>query len=369
MKIYVDMDGVLTNFEDAARDLGQGQGLRPDATEEEKNQMYRAIDEAGASFWANMKWTQDGKKLWNALRKLNPVLLSSPAQFRGAPSGKLTWVNREIPGTSLFLENQKSSYADRDSVLIDDMLKNVLGWRECGGVGIHHKDTDTTLAELRDILNQPRYKTVSHTLREVAAKVSILEALKKILSTPEWEKWVHEYFRNRKKEQKQAANWMKLPVLLAVMTVAQATGATTPEQVIDYVKSRETQVQKEVKPSQQDMKQLEDAIPFLVEESELNKLKAPRLVPYRLFKGMLGIKLDKGLKKVMPFMEHHPAFSMMSKEMKARYISDAFINKLNNPQHSQAKGILGDYLESKEESFDSLGDYVENYLKTKTLSA
>jgi len=367
MKIYVDMDGVLTNFEDAVRDLGQGQGLKQDATEEEKNQMYRAIDKAGVTFWENMKWAPDGKKLWNALKKYNPVLLSSPAQFRGAPSGKLTWVNREIPGTSLFLEDQKSFYADSDAILIDDMLKNVSAWRECGGVGIHHKDADTTLAELKEILDQPRYMTVSHAIRAVAAKVSILEAMKKILSTPQWEKWVHEYFR--KKEQKQAASWMKLPVMLAIMTVAQATGATTPEQVIDYVKSKQTQVQKDVKPSQQDLKQLEDAIPFLVEQSELNKLKTPWLVPYRLFKGMLGIKLDKGLETLLPFMDKHPAFSVLNTENKARYISDAFINKLKNPKYSQEKGILGDYLKSKEESFDSLGDYVENYLKKKALSA
>ena len=152
-KVYVDMDGVITDFKSAVLDLDASlnTALEENAPPDAKDRMFKAIEDAGPNFWANMSWTKDGKELLENIK--NPVLLSSPGRdgkFRTyAEEGKKIWVQNNCPGTPLFLEPDKFFYADRDSVLIDDMKENVDAWTYRGGVGILHKDTPSTLALLR----------------------------------------------------------------------------------------------------------------------------------------------------------------------------------------------------------------------------
>lgn len=152
MKLYVDMDGVLTDFDTAATAIGGAAGLKEDATPEEKQDMYNKIEAAGPEFWSNMPWKSDGKKLWNALKPFNPVLLSSPGKFMHAPRGKQDWVKKNLPGVPLFLDEDKYRWAERDAVLIDDSLPKILAWREMRGIGIHHKDAETTEKKLLSLL-------------------------------------------------------------------------------------------------------------------------------------------------------------------------------------------------------------------------
>lgn len=153
MKLYVDMDGCLTSFDSAVRAIGGEAGLADNATEEQKMDMYRKIDAAGLSFWADMPWKKDGKKLWSVIRVFYPVLLTSPGKFVYAIRGKQEWVRRELPGTQLFFSNSKEDYAERDSVLIDDMEKNIVSWREARGIGILHKSAEDTERQLLSLLS------------------------------------------------------------------------------------------------------------------------------------------------------------------------------------------------------------------------
>jgi len=158
-KVYVDMDGCLTDFERAVKDLGPGpaKGLPMDAGPADKQVMWTAIDKAGPDFWAKMKWKKDGKKLWNLVKGLDPVLLSSPGKERFAPAGKEIWVSENIPGTPLFLETDKYQYAqgveNEGAILIDDMQDNISSWNEAGGKGILHEDFEKTKEELEKLLN------------------------------------------------------------------------------------------------------------------------------------------------------------------------------------------------------------------------
>lgn len=153
MKLYVDMDGCLTDFNSAVRAIGGETGLLPNATEEQKMIMYRKIDNAGVSFWANMPWKEDGKKLWKVIRVFYPVILTSPGKFAYAVRGKNYWVKNNLPGTQLFFSNNKGDYAERDAVLIDDMAPNIVVWREVGGIGILHKNAKNTERQLLSLLS------------------------------------------------------------------------------------------------------------------------------------------------------------------------------------------------------------------------
>ena len=155
MKVFLDMDGVLTDFEKAVTQIGAQSGLGDDASEEDKIKMYKKIEDAGEEFWSTMEWKEDGRQLWEALRKFNPILLSAPGFFRGSVSGKKMWVKNNMPGVQLYIENDKYKYAEPDAILIDDMEKNVEAWKEAGGIGILHKSAPQTEREIIELALTP----------------------------------------------------------------------------------------------------------------------------------------------------------------------------------------------------------------------
>jgi len=173
LKIYLDMDDVLTAFSETVKALGAGSGLDMDALDEDRQRMYKAIEEAGEGFWAKMPWTKDGKDLWNFLKLYHPVLLSSPGKFRDAEPGKQTWVNRELPGVTLICDAEKYRYAERGSILIDDMKDNIEAWEEAGGTGILHTDASSTKEKLKELLKKPviKMRTLAEEVKSISLKV------------------------------------------------------------------------------------------------------------------------------------------------------------------------------------------------------
>lgn len=153
IKLFVDLDGVLTDFTYAVTQLGHEKGLDDGAPEKDKLAMYKAIDDAGLTFWRDMPWKQGGYRLWGMLSGYHPVLLSSPGKFIWALQGKQGWVSRNVPGTTLFLDENKAQWAERDAVLIDDMKKNIEAWTDHGGTGILYTDPDDTWEKLTALVS------------------------------------------------------------------------------------------------------------------------------------------------------------------------------------------------------------------------
>lgn len=136
------MDATLTDFEGSVKELGPeaARGLDDNADPEIKQKMYNAIEGSREKFWANMKWLPGSKQLWSWLSQFQPVLLSSPGLFSYARPGKIEWVKKNIPGTTLFLEPDKWRYAERCAILIDDSEENIIAWVNRGGIGVLFKN-------------------------------------------------------------------------------------------------------------------------------------------------------------------------------------------------------------------------------------
>jgi len=157
-KVYLDMDSCLTNFDKAVKKLGAkaAKGLSDDATEDERQYMYNVIERNRSQFWSGMEWMPKGQELWKVIKPYDPVLLSSPGKFKYAPAGKEDWVNKNLPGIPLFLDEDKYQYAEMDSVLIDDMKSNIISWQEAGGIGILYEgNPEMVKDELKNIMSQP----------------------------------------------------------------------------------------------------------------------------------------------------------------------------------------------------------------------
>lgn len=135
-KIYCDMDGVLTDFDRQFESLS---GVDPSTYIEMygKKRFWNLIDTGGEEFWSEMNWTAGGRKLWKFLEPHSPVLLSTPSTDPKSRTGKKKWVEVNLdPSPKLLLSFRKELYATPTSILIDDMDKNLIKWKEAGGIPI-----------------------------------------------------------------------------------------------------------------------------------------------------------------------------------------------------------------------------------------
>ena len=158
--IFLDMDGVLTDFVSAVRKLGEGpaKGLGDGPRQEDRQAMDKAVEEAGEAFWSKMPWMKDGRELWKVFKPFRPTILTAPGKFTTAKIGKTEWVRNNIPGTSLFFSNTKYEYVDRyePSILIDDQKPMIDAWEQAGGIGILHQSLANTERQFLELLwNNP----------------------------------------------------------------------------------------------------------------------------------------------------------------------------------------------------------------------
>jgi len=173
--IYLDMDGVLTDFDEDFKSIPNNTENLSFAEYDEKHGKFSAwgvIGEEGLKWWSEMTWRPDGKKLWNYMKKYDPTILSAPSRDPLSAKGKVIWVNRELgldiesatrspknhrweKDSRMILCSQKYLFSKRypNSILIDDTKKKITDWRKNGGIGILHTDTESTIREFEKIIS------------------------------------------------------------------------------------------------------------------------------------------------------------------------------------------------------------------------
>lgn len=152
-KIYLDMDGVLTDFKAMFKDID---GRSTEEIEKEGDEVFwKHVDDGGLKFWSDMYWVKGSKKLWNYVKNKNVSILSAPARrLPDSVKGKQIWISRElkpIPNVIFTRARNKKEYANSNSILIDDLEKNIKQWKAAGGIGILFKSANQTIGELKKI--------------------------------------------------------------------------------------------------------------------------------------------------------------------------------------------------------------------------
>lgn len=152
-KIYVDMDGVLTDWE---KQFETYSGVPVDnyiASHGKQNQ-YQFVNKNSPGFYANMDWMDDGKLLYNFLKDL-PIEILSHAPDEKAYVGKMMWIkNHDIKAKPNLVKNRqdKAKYASPTAILIDDKPENVEDFNKAGGIGLLHSNSVDTINKLKSIL-------------------------------------------------------------------------------------------------------------------------------------------------------------------------------------------------------------------------
>ena len=155
-KIYCDLDGVLVDF---IGGVMKKLRISREPYQDEINDFLSTLEGSSHKWWSSLDWTEGGKKLWNTLKDLNTEILSAcPQKCTIQPNvvkGKKMWVSKNLKltkGVNITTRKGKVKFVGKNTILIDDFIKNVNAWKAAGGIGIHHRTPQATVKELISIL-------------------------------------------------------------------------------------------------------------------------------------------------------------------------------------------------------------------------
>ena len=150
-QLFLDCDGVLADFDSAAEKVF-GMPAREAEHKLGLKTFWRKL-RAHEDFYGKLPLMPDARNLFDAVKHLNPIILTGCPLGRWAESQKHRWAAAHFPGTKMItcMAREKRMHMKPGDVLVDDSLKFRGVWEEAGGVLIHHTSADQTIAELKCI--------------------------------------------------------------------------------------------------------------------------------------------------------------------------------------------------------------------------
>ncbi len=145
MQLYVDMDGVLADFDQHHEDVF---GFRADKLLD--NVDWTAVRKI-PHFYLHIPPMKDLKELWTAISPLNPIVLTGVPYIKVAPGNKEAWIQKHL-GTDVEViccrSKEKCTYAEPGDILIDDWEKYKHLWVNAGGRWVTHVSAKDTIEQL-----------------------------------------------------------------------------------------------------------------------------------------------------------------------------------------------------------------------------
>lgn len=164
MQLYLDCDGVLADFDRAATEL---LGMPPRAFEKRRGPaaFWREIARH-PDFYGSLPLMPDAMRLFDAVRHLDPIILTGLPRGNWAAPQKVRWAAEHFPGTRILtvMAVDKRNHARQGDILVDDQVKHAHLWEEAGGIFVHHRSAESTIARLAELGLEVRDTTRPHPI-------------------------------------------------------------------------------------------------------------------------------------------------------------------------------------------------------------
>jgi 5'(3')-deoxyribonucleotidase len=157
-KVYVDIDGVLADFDAKGKEITDGKYGSPDFS---KGQFWKAVykyNKEVEPFFESLPKMRGADKLMDFITTHFDdvaLLTATGTTPRDAPEQKKNWGKKSFPGIEVKTVQrsvEKAIYANPRAILIDDRDAAIGPWRKTGGIGILFKDADQVIAELQPFI-------------------------------------------------------------------------------------------------------------------------------------------------------------------------------------------------------------------------
>jgi 5'(3')-deoxyribonucleotidase len=147
-RLYLDCDGVLADFDHGATAI---LGMKPKAFEHRHGlgRFWQKLATA-PDFYFSLPLMPDAMRLFEAVKHLDPVILTGLPRGNWAADQKMRWAAQHFPGVRMItcMARDKRNHAKDGDVLVDDNDKFRDLWEQAGGIFVHHKNAEDSIAEL-----------------------------------------------------------------------------------------------------------------------------------------------------------------------------------------------------------------------------
>lgn len=151
MQLFLDCDGVLADFEQGCMDV---LGSLPTPFEEHwgEDLMWHQLENT-PDFFTNLNPMTDAFDLVDAVKHLNPIILTGRPRGIWAEEQKLKWRDKYFPELEMIVcrSRDKKKYAKPGDVIVDDWKKWRHLWVEAGGIWVLHTSAQNSIYELKEL--------------------------------------------------------------------------------------------------------------------------------------------------------------------------------------------------------------------------
>ena len=151
MTLYLDLDGVLANFDKAAMECLGTDNIYKYEFVWGSQKFWQKI-KARPNFFADLEVMPGAVELFNAVAHLNPVILTALPNtgFEDVAKQKMLWGQVEFGCRVITCETlEKPQFCRAGDILIDDRAVNRDAWLRKGGTYIIHTTAERTIGTLK----------------------------------------------------------------------------------------------------------------------------------------------------------------------------------------------------------------------------
>ena len=153
-RLFLDMDGVLADFDRAAIPLMDG--YNPEEFERKfGSKVFWERVNSNPNFFLELELMQDAMQLYDAVKHLRPIILTGMSRdMQGHINHKLDWGLKHFGREQIVIccqASKKSQFCLPNDIIVDDRKIYKHLWEKKGGIWITHTSASNSLKKLEEL--------------------------------------------------------------------------------------------------------------------------------------------------------------------------------------------------------------------------